>query len=90
MTPAPRPHPPLANPGPFRLTDAINRPEAPGPAVERLLWGWPEVLTATGILRRTLEREIAAGRFPRPVRRVGRRPFFKPADIVRWSEGGRE
>ncbi len=63
-------------------------PKAPGPAVERLLWGWPEVLAATGIPRRTLEREIAAGRFPAPVRRVGRRPFFRPVDIVRWSEGG--
>jgi predicted DNA-binding transcriptional regulator AlpA len=76
--------------GPLALADSNGRqPEAPGPAVERLLWGWPQVLGATGIPRRTLEREIAAGRFPRPVRRVGRRPFFKPADIIHWSEGGR-
>jgi len=74
---------------PLRLADAIDQPEAPSPAVERLLWGWPEVLAATGIPRRTLEREIAAGRFPKPIRRVGRRPFFRPADIIRWSEGGR-
>jgi predicted DNA-binding transcriptional regulator AlpA len=88
MTPAPRPRPALADPTPLRL--AIDRqPEAPGPPVERLLWGWREVLAATGIPRRTLEREIAAGRFPKPIRRVGRRPFFKPADVVRWSEGGR-
>ena len=89
MTPSPRPRPDPAEPAPLRLADAIDRPEAPGPAVERLLWGWPEVLAATGIPRRTLEREIAAGRFPKPIRRVGRRPFFKPIDIIRWSGGGR-
>ena len=86
MTPAPRPRAALADPGPLRLANAIDRPEAP---VLRLLWGWPEVLAATGIQRRTLEREIAAGRFPKPIRRVGRRPFFRPSDIIRWSEGGR-
>jgi predicted DNA-binding transcriptional regulator AlpA len=57
--------------------------------VPRLLWGWPEVISATGIPRRTLERELAASRFPRPVRRVGRRPFWKPEDVCRWAEGGR-
>jgi predicted DNA-binding transcriptional regulator AlpA len=77
-------------PGPLIPADSIDRqPEAAGPAVERLLWGWPQVLAATGIPRRTLEREIAAGRFPKPIRRVGRRPFFKPTEIIRWSEGGR-
>jgi predicted DNA-binding transcriptional regulator AlpA len=89
VTPAPRPRPAVADPGRIRLADSIDRqPEAAGPAVHRLLWGWPEILAATGIPRRTLEREIAAGRFPKPVRRVGRRPFFKPSDIIRWSEGG--
>ena len=58
------------------------------PIVPRLLWGWPEVIAATGIPRRTLEREIAAGRFVRPVRRVGRRPFWTPAEVRRWAEGG--
>ncbi len=59
------------------------------PIVPRLLWGWPEVIEATGIPRRTLEREISAGRFPRPVRRVGRRPYWSPEDVRRWAEGGR-
>jgi predicted DNA-binding transcriptional regulator AlpA len=56
--------------------------------VPLLLWGWPEILDASGLPRRTLEREIASKRFPRPVKRVGRRPFWKPADVVRWAEGG--
>lgn len=53
----------------------------------RLLWGWPEVVAATGIPRRTLERELAADRFPRPIRRVGRRPFWKPSDVSSWAGG---
>jgi predicted DNA-binding transcriptional regulator AlpA len=56
--------------------------------VPRLLWGWREVLEATNIPRRTLERELSAGRFPKPVKRVGRRPFWRPADVAAWAEGG--
>jgi predicted DNA-binding transcriptional regulator AlpA len=56
-------------------------------AVPRLLWGWPEVLESTGIPRRSLERERAAGRFPSPVKMVGRRPFWLPASIVAWAAG---
>ena len=88
MTPAPRHKPAVGDPGSLRLSAPTDRDPA-APAVERLLWGWPEVLAATGVPRRTLEREIAAGRFPKPIRRVGRRPFFKPIDIIRWSGGGR-
>ena len=88
MTPAPRHQPAAGDPGRLRLAAPTDRlPKAP--AVERLLWGWPEVLSATGICRRTLERELSAGRFPRPVLRVGRRPYWKPADVIRWAEGGK-
>ncbi len=52
-----------------------------------LLWGWPQVLAATGIPRRTLEQQIAAGNFPKPIRRVGRRPYWKPNDVIRWAGG---
>jgi predicted DNA-binding transcriptional regulator AlpA len=63
--------------------------EAPAAALPlpRLLWGWAELVEATSIPRRTLEREISAGRFPRPIKRVGRRPFWKPADVIAWAEG---
>lgn len=71
--------------------DNSTLPDCPSqaPIVPRLLWGWPEVISATGIPRRTLERELSAGRFPHPVRRVGRRPFWSPEDVRRWAEGGR-
>jgi predicted DNA-binding transcriptional regulator AlpA len=57
------------------------------PPLPRLLWGWPEVLAAIGIPRRTLERQLAAGKFPGPIRRVGHRPYWRPADVAAWAEG---
>ena len=54
----------------------------------KLLWGWPDLLSATGLPRRTLEKEISAGRFPKPVRYVGRRPFWLPRIVAQWAEGG--
>src|SRR5262245_12488725 len=53
-----------------------------------LFWGWAELVANTNIPRRTIERQLAAGRFPEPARRVGRRPFWRPADVIRWAEGG--
>ena len=75
-------------------TSQQGDPTAPAAAakvrnVPCYLWGWPEVLAAISIPRRTLEREIAAGRFPKPVRRAGRRPFWRPGDVRAWVEGGR-
>jgi predicted DNA-binding transcriptional regulator AlpA len=88
MSRAPRPRPVVADPGPLRLADPMDRQTEAG-APQRLLWGWPQILAATGINRRTLERELSAGRFPRPIRRVGRRPYWRPADVIRWAEGGK-
>jgi hypothetical protein len=47
-------------------------------------------------LRSKPRRDSRAGRlnakmhrgFPRPVRRVGRRPYWKPEDVVAWAQGG--
>jgi hypothetical protein len=74
-------------------TSQKSDPTAPAAAtklqnVPRLLSGWTEVIASTGIPRRTLERELSASRFPKPVRRVGRRPFWKPDDVARWAQGG--
>jgi predicted DNA-binding transcriptional regulator AlpA len=72
-----------------RATTAPAEPlQATGPDIPRLLWGWPQILSATGVPRRTLEREIVARRFPEPVKRIGRRPFWRPSDVVAWAQGG--
>jgi predicted DNA-binding transcriptional regulator AlpA len=55
-------------------------------ALPRLLWGWPEVTQATGIPKRTLQKELSAKRFPEPARRVGKRPYWLPRDVTRWAE----
>jgi predicted DNA-binding transcriptional regulator AlpA len=87
MSQAPRRNASTAAPGLLKLAEPPGLVDAIEP--HRLLWGWPEILAATGINRRVLEREISAGRFPKPIRRVGRRPYWKPADVIRWCEGGR-
>lgn len=56
-------------------------------AVPRLLWGWTEVIRATNIPLRTLQKELSAGRFPRPTRQVGRRPYWSPQVIEQWAAG---
>lgn len=63
-----------------------SNPAADRPA--KLLWGWPDVLAATGVGRRVLERQLAIGAFPRPVRRIGKRPYWRPDDIRKWAAGG--
>jgi hypothetical protein len=71
-----------------RLSEAVMAESDLTTGVPRLLWGWPDVIFAANLPRRTLERELAAGRFPKPIRRVGRRPFWRPVDVVTWAEGG--
>jgi predicted DNA-binding transcriptional regulator AlpA len=72
-------------------TDETPQSATAGPNTPNtlLLWGWPVIISVTGIARRTLERELAAGRFPKPIRRVGRRPYWRPEDVRRWAAGGR-
>jgi predicted DNA-binding transcriptional regulator AlpA len=69
---------------------AIVEPEAapqPDIDVHLLLWGWPEVLKHVPIPRRSIEKAISTGTFPKPALHIGRRPFWRPADIRRWVEG---
>jgi predicted DNA-binding transcriptional regulator AlpA len=74
---------------PLRVVGSVATDPPSSTGVVRQLWGWPQIRDATGIPRRTLEREIAAGRFPKPVRYVGRRPYWRVDDVQRWIEGGR-
>src|SRR5262249_43679749 len=88
--------------GPFAVCAAAGRPhreadakpggpEAPrrAAAVERLAYRLEDIVKATGLPRRTLERERAAGRFPGPDRIVGRRvPLWRAETVERWLKGG--
>jgi predicted DNA-binding transcriptional regulator AlpA len=62
--------------------------EAKGGTVERVGLRIAEVAAAVGVSRRTLEREIAAGRFPRADARVGTMGLWKPATLKAWMDGG--
>jgi predicted DNA-binding transcriptional regulator AlpA len=67
----------------------IDASRQPGTAADihsepALLWKWPQVEQATSIPRRTLQKLIAAGDFPRPIRRVGKRPYWLRTDVVAW------
>jgi predicted DNA-binding transcriptional regulator AlpA len=80
--------PAAAAPDHIRVLDPPTLASAVQPtALPLLLWAWPHVLTTTGLLRRTVERELRAGRFPKPIMHVGRRPYWRPADVIRWAGG---
>lgn len=55
---------------------------------ERLAFRLDELAQALGISRRSIERERAAGRFPKPDLHIGRMPLWRPETIRRWVEGG--
>jgi hypothetical protein len=57
-------------------------------STELLIWGWPEVLRAVPIKRRSLERAICAGTFPAPTLHLNKRPFWRPDEVKRWAQGG--
>lgn len=58
-------------------------------ALPQALWGYRALSAAIGLPRRAIERAVAAGRFPRPVLRIHRRPYWDPAEVGRWLRGGR-
>jgi predicted DNA-binding transcriptional regulator AlpA len=43
-----------------------------------------DVAATTGLSRRSVERERASGRFPKPDRVVGRMPLWRPETIEKW------
>jgi hypothetical protein len=58
----------------------------------KLVWDLEDIRLLTGLSRRLLERELAAGRMPKPDLRVGRRCLWRPRTIRSWlgiEEGGR-
>jgi predicted DNA-binding transcriptional regulator AlpA len=63
-------------------------PTSECPAVERLALRIDEVAAALGVSRRAIERERAAGRFPRPDLTIGRMPLWRPETMREFLEGG--
>ncbi len=68
-------------------TDEAEKSPRSGIDTHLLLWGWPELLEQLPMPRRTIEKAISAGSFPKPLLHVGRRPFWRPDAIRRWAEG---
>jgi predicted DNA-binding transcriptional regulator AlpA len=67
-----------------------DHPTAPPSAVsiqDKLLWGWDDIAALTGLSRRLLERQLSAGKMPRPDLRVGRRVLWRPNTIRSWIGG---
>jgi predicted DNA-binding transcriptional regulator AlpA len=49
-----------------------------------LAWRLEQIAKALGISRRALERERAAGRFPKPDKVIGRMPLWRPETVKAW------
>lgn len=67
--------------------DTLNRALAEPPA-PRLLLRLDEVEVATGLDKRTIQRERSAGRFPEPSVQLGRAPLWTPESLRAWIEAG--
>ena len=65
-----------------------DHPIASGRPVERLTYRLDDLADALGVSRRTLERERAAGRLPRPDLHIGKCPLWRVETIDAWLRGG--
>jgi predicted DNA-binding transcriptional regulator AlpA len=68
------------------LRDAIERQAAP--PVDRLAYRLDELETRLGLSKRHIQREVSAGRFPRPVK-VGRVSLWPVETIRAYLDGER-
>ena len=80
------------SPRPIRPAHEAPRPEAAAPTLDalagRITLRLDELAAALGVSRRAIERERAAGRFPRPDLTVGKMPLWTPRSIREWVERG--
>jgi predicted DNA-binding transcriptional regulator AlpA len=70
------------------LRDALNRQADDRPRVEPLALRLDELADALGVNRRTLERERAAGRLPRPDLKIGKMPLWRVETVRDWLKRG--
>jgi predicted DNA-binding transcriptional regulator AlpA len=66
----------------------IQIDQAPIPLGQRFALRLEELAEAFGVSRRTIQRERAAGRFPKPDLIMGKMPLWKPETIRQWVDGG--
>lgn len=72
--------------GPDRRVDPA-RPGDPATAdASPLLWSLQDVARALSVSRRTLERLVAAGRFPKADVQIGKMPRWKPQTVRNWVD----
>jgi predicted DNA-binding transcriptional regulator AlpA len=64
---------------------STGRPDGPP---TRLAYRKADLSAALGISERTIERELSAGRFPRPDLHIGKMPLWTPETIRAWVESG--
>ena len=58
------------------------------PTIPRMTLRLDDLAAALGVSRRAVERERAAGRFPKPDLLLGRMPLWKVETIRAWIERG--
>ena len=79
---------------PEATTEAVapsnGHPPEAVPIHDRLLWDLADISALTGLSRRLLERQRAAGKLPPPDMKAGRRVLWRPATIESWisRQGG--
>jgi predicted DNA-binding transcriptional regulator AlpA len=61
-------------------------PKHPDAPIGHLALRLDEVARSLGVSRRAIERERAAGRFPKPDLTIGRMPLWRPETVRAWLD----
>src|SRR5689334_22733593 len=70
------------------LRQALERQADNRPRIEPLAYRLDELADALGVSRRAIERERAAGRFPKPDLVIGKMPLWRPETVRGWLDKG--
>ena len=71
-----------------RLAAVLDRQADNRPRIEPMALRIDEVADALGLSRRAIERERAAGRFPKPDATIGKMPLWRPETVHSFLERG--
>jgi predicted DNA-binding transcriptional regulator AlpA len=74
---------------PRQVHPITPRPAVASPPIERLALRIDGVAASLGVSKRTIQRLLSAGKFPRPDAYAGKCPLWTRATLERWlAEGG--